>query len=164
MPWQGLNKASLAASPPVQGILAAGFAFLAAQFATTTTAHAQRCARGDFEAVVDEAAEALRTLNSQHKPEFQNMLRTLRIKRGWSHDDFLREAAPFVQDDKIDSYNQKSQDLLGEIANLGEAGTNTANPDCSLLAKLRERMRVLVDAQSAKWQYMFDKLQNEIDK
>ena len=164
MNWLGRTIAARFTRSSVPGVLAASFTLLAASLTMTNTAQAQSCARGDFEAVVDEAAESLRVLNSRNKPEFQNLLRTLRLKRNWNHDDFLREAAPFVQDEKIDGYNQRSQELLSEIANLGEAGSNAANPDCSLLEKLRERMRVLVEAQTTKWQYMFDKLQKETDK
>ena len=54
--------------------------------------------RGD---VVDEAAAALRDLNAKNKPAFQEKLRQLKDKRAWSHDEFLKEAAPFVRDDKI---------------------------------------------------------------
>ena len=65
------------------------------------------CAKADFEAVVDDAAGALRDLNLQNKPAFQEKLRQLKDKRGWSHDAFLKEAAPFVRDDKIAVYDQE---------------------------------------------------------
>lgn len=127
--------------------------------------HAQAtCARSDFEAVVDDAAAALRRLNADNKPAFQELLRTLKEKRGWDHDTFLREATPFVQDENIDAYDQKSQDLLADIASVGEEGTSTQNPDCALLEKLRGQMQELVASQTAKWSYMFAKLQKEIDK
>ncbi|MBU1210605.1 MAG: hypothetical protein KJ587_04935 [Alphaproteobacteria bacterium] len=127
-------------------------------------ANAQSCARSDFEAVVDDAAEALRQLNSENKPVFQELLRTLKDKRGWDHDVYLREATPFVQDEKIDALDQRSQDLLTDIATLGEEGTAAPTPDCALLAELRQRMQELVTAQTAKWHYMFTKLRTEIDK
>lgn len=127
-------------------------------------AYAQSCARSDFEAVVDDAAEALRQLNADNKPAFQDLLRKLKDKRGWDHDAYLREATPFVQDDTIDAYDQRSQDLLTDIANLGEEGSSSATPDCTLLAQLRDRMQDLVKAQTEKWSYMFTKLQTEIDK
>ncbi|MEQ8825173.1 MAG: hypothetical protein RIC14_12445 [Filomicrobium sp.] len=147
----------------IASILAAGTVAVSGGMAPAA-AQTQSCARGDFEAVVDNAAGALRTLNSQHKPDFQQLLRELRLKRGWSHDEFLQQATPFVEDEVIDGYDLKSQNLLAEIATLGEEGTNAANPDCAILEQLRQRMRDLVDAQSAKWQYMFEKLQKEIDK
>ena len=116
------------------------------------------CARGDFEAVVDEAAMALRALNAQNKPTFQEKLRALKDKRGWSHEAFLQEAAPFVRDEKIAVYDQTSQELLAEIAVLGQEGSEAQTPDCALLDSLRERMSRLVGAQREKWDYMFAKI------
>lgn len=131
---------------------------------TTVPAAAQSCARSDFEAVVDEAASALRDLNAENKPVFQDLLRKLKDKRAWNHDVFMEKAAPFVQDEKIDSYDRKTQDLLIDIATLGEEGSNAAAPDCALLEDLRSRMRELVKAQTDKWAYMFEKLNAEIGK
>ncbi|MCH9807687.1 MAG: hypothetical protein K0U74_08155 [Alphaproteobacteria bacterium] len=129
---------------------------------STGTALAQSCARSDFEAVVDEAASSLRKLNAENKPVFQEMLRKLKDKHAWSHDVFMKNAEPFVQDETIDAYDQKSQDLLIDIATLGEEGSAAATPDCTLLDELRARMTDLVKAQTAKWSYMFAKLEKEI--
>jgi hypothetical protein len=124
----------------------------------------QTCARSDFEAVVDDAAAELRRLNAQNKPAFQDLLRKLKVKRGWDQDVFLREAAPFVQGETIDRFDTRAQELLLEISNLGEEGSSTQHPDCALLEKVRERMIQLVASQSEKWSYMFAKLQDEIEK
>ncbi len=118
----------------------------------------QVCAKADFEAVVDDAAGALRDLNMQNKPAFQEKLRQLKDKRGWTHDVFLTEAAPFVRDDKIAVYDQDSERLLADISTLGQEGADAATPDCALLADLKTRMQTLVDTQTAKWTYMFAKL------
>ena len=118
----------------------------------------QVCAKADFEAVVDDAAGALRDLNMQNKPAFQEKLRQLKDKRGWSHDAFLKEAAPFVRDDKIAGFDQDSERLLTDISTLGQEGADAATPDCALLADLKARMQTLVDTQTAKWTYMFAKL------
>jgi hypothetical protein len=118
----------------------------------------QVCAKADFEAVVDDAAGALRDLNLQNKPAFQEKLRHLKDKRGWSHDAFLKEAAPFVRDDKIAVYDQDSERLLTDISTLGQEGADAPTPDCALLADLKTRMQTLVDTQTAKWTYMFSKL------
>ena len=116
------------------------------------------CGKSDFEAVVDEAAGALRDLNMQNKPTFQEKLRQLKDKRGWSHDVFLKEAAPYVRDDKIAVYDQESERLLSDISSLGQEGADAPTPDCALLADLKGRMKSLVDTQTAKWSYMFQKL------
>ena len=118
----------------------------------------QVCAKTDFEAVVDDAAGALRDLNLQNKPAFQEKLRQLKEKRGWSHDAFLKEAAPLVRDDKIAVYDQDSERLLIDISTLGQEGADAPTPDCVLLADLKTRMQTLVDTQTAKWTYMFSKL------
>ncbi len=65
------------------------------------------CTKAEFEDVVDEAAAALRDLNAKNKPDFQEKLRQLKDKRGWTHDQFLTEAAPYVRDDKIAVYDQE---------------------------------------------------------
>jgi len=121
-------------------------------------AAAGECHRADFEAVVDDAAAALRDLNMKNKPDFQEKLRQLKDKRGWSHDQFMTEAAPFVRDDKIAVFDQQSDQLLNDISSLGQEGADAKTPDCALLQELRARMQVLVDTQSAKWSYMFEKL------
>ncbi len=116
------------------------------------------CVRGDLEEVVDEAGAALRRLNQQNKPKFQDRLRQLKDKRGWSHDAFLKNAAPYVRDEAISVYDKRSADLLREISTLGEEGAEARQADCALLIELRARMKVLVKTQNDKWPYMFDKL------
>jgi len=125
---------------------------------------AKECAKSDFEAVVDDAAAALRDLNLKNKPDFQEKLRQLKDKRGWSHDQFLQEAAPFVRDDKIAVFDQDSEQLLSDIASLGQEGADAKTPDCGLMHELRARMKVLVDTQKAKWAYMFEKLDAALAK
>lgn len=120
------------------------------------------CARGDFEAVVDGAAAALRDLNATNKPVFQQRLRELKDKRGWGHDEFLTKAAPYVRDDKIAVFDQTSQDLLVAISTLGQEGSEAPTPDCRLLGELRDRMKKLVETQTSKWSYMFAKLEKAL--
>jgi hypothetical protein len=141
-------------------ILAALLALTPAAAATAQAPAAapDHCAKSDFEAVVDDAAAALRDLNAKNKPDFQEKLRELKAKRGWSHDQFLKEAAPFVRDDKIAVFDQDSERLLSDISSQGQEGADAKTPDCALLLELRARMKVLVDTQSAKWTYMFQKL------
>ncbi|MGL4396189.1 MAG: hypothetical protein ACRCS9_06605 [Hyphomicrobium sp.] len=112
--------------------------------------------------MVEEAAGALRTLNAQNKPAFQDKLRQLKTKRGWSHDQFLEAAAPFVRDDKIGEFDLKTDELLSAISSMGQEGAAAKSPDCALLLELRARMTVLVETQTEKWRYMFGKLDTEL--
>ncbi len=125
-------------------------------------APAASCARTDFEAVVEDAAGALRDLNQKNKPSFQERLRALKDKRGWSHDEFMKEAAPLVRDEKIAVYDKSTDDLLSAISLLGQEGASAKTPDCAILSELRARMKLLVDTQSAKWTYMFEKIDAEL--
>lgn len=118
----------------------------------------QGCSKRDFEQVVDDAAAALRDLNAKNRPAFQDKLRVLKDKRGWSTDQFLLEATTFVQDDKIGEYDQTSAELLSRINSMGAEGSAAAQPDCALLGEVNGAMKQLVDAQRAKWSYMFSKL------
>ncbi len=122
------------------------------------------CSKADFEAVVDQAAAALRDLNYKNRPEFQDRLRQLKDKRGWSNDEFLKEAAPFVRDEEIAVFDRKSEDLLNAISTMGQEGADAKTPDCALLTELRARMAVLVETQRAKWAYMFAKIDAELKK
>jgi hypothetical protein len=141
-----------------------GLSILMASGSATLNAAAGSCAKADFEAVVDEAAGSLRDLNAVNKPKFQEKLRQLKDKRRWAHEQFLREAAPFVSDDKITTYDVQSNSLLEKIATGGEAGAAAATPDCAVLDTLRASMKTLVDTQTAKWSYMNAKLDTELGK
>ena len=92
------------------------------------------------------------------------MLLNLKDKRGWSHDEFMKAAVPFVKDDKIEVYDQSAGELLDEISRMGQQGAEAPKPDCALLDDLRTRMKKLVDIQIEKWTYMFGKLQAELAK
>lgn len=124
---------------------------------------ASSCTRSDFELVVDEAGATLRSLTSKFRPPFQNKLRQLREKRGWSHDDFVDKAAPFVRDDTIVALDRKSGDLLASINAIGEGGSaGQGQPDCTLLLQLRASLEAMVAAQTEKWRYMFAKIDAEL--
>ncbi len=122
------------------------------------------CQKADFEAVVEDSAQALRDLNTKNKPAFQEKLKQLKDKRGWSHEQFITEAAPFVRDDKIGEYDQQTDDLLTAMSTMGQEGAAAPTPDCALLLELRARLKVLVDTQNAKWSYMFQKIETELWK
>jgi hypothetical protein len=122
------------------------------------------CQKTDFEAVVDEAAAALRSLNHQNTPQFQARLRQLKDKRGWSHEQFLSAAAPFVRDDAIAGFDQKSEEFLARITQGGQSQATAAALNCALLAEVRGSLTALVETQKAKWAYMFDKINGELRK
>lgn len=129
-----------------------------------TPAEPTTCAKVEFESAVDNAAESLRGLNNKNRPEFQSKLRQLKEKRGWNDSQFLKEAEPFVRDEQIGIFDSKTSELLASISSLGQEGANAPEPNCTMLGELRGKMQVLIETQTAKWAYMFDKLNGEIAK
>lgn len=122
------------------------------------------CTKTEFESAVDHAAEQLRELNNKNRPAFQSRLRQLKEKRGWNDNQFLKEAAPFVKDSEIEVFDAKTNELLASISSMGQQGANAPEPNCTMLTELRGLMQVLFDTQSAKWAYMFQKLDTELAK
>jgi hypothetical protein len=127
-------------------------------------AQAASCSKADFEGVVDEAAATLRDLSRLNTPQFQGKLRQLKDKRGWSNDQFIKEAEPLVRDDTIAGYDKKSEQFLARITSGGQSQAATDKPDCALLAELHASMQALVETQRSKWAYMFEKLDKELAK
>ena len=139
-------------------------AFSAWSACLAATAYAQQCERADFESAVGTASATLREMTNRNTPDFQDRLRALRDKRGWSTEEFVKAAAPLVADERITEFDQKSAEYLMKINNLGGEGASSAKPDCDLLATLRSNMSELVETQTQKWAYMFGKLDAEIAK
>ncbi len=106
----------------------------------------------------------LREMTNRNTPDFQDKLRSLKEKRGWSTEEFVKAAAPLVADERITEFDQKSAEYLMKINNLGGEGASTSVPDCRLLDALRNSMAELVDTQTKKWAYMFGKLEAEMAK
>jgi hypothetical protein len=122
------------------------------------------CTKVEFESAVDSAAESLRELNNKNRPAFQSKLRQLKEKRGWNDSQFLKEAEPFVKDEKIGEFDSRTNELLASISSLGQEGANAPEPNCTMLGELRGKMQVLIETQTSKWTYMFEKLNGEIAK
>jgi hypothetical protein len=142
-------------------ILSCSASFLVVHAVCCPLALAADCEKAQFETVVAEASNALRDLTAQNKPMFQEKLRGLKDKRGWTYDEFVKQAAPIVTDDKVNALDQTSADLLQKINQMGEAGAKDTAADCLLLGDLKATMTSLVATQTEKWAYLFGKLDAE---
>jgi hypothetical protein len=128
--------------------------------AATSSATAQTCDKTEFETTVSSASATLRDLTAAKKPAYQAKLRGLMEKRGWTYDQFVKEAAPLVADDKVAAFDQTSADLLAKINRMGESRSD-ASPDCAMLQDLRATMTALIAIQTEKWTYLLAKLDAE---
>jgi hypothetical protein len=144
-------------------MLGAGLAsFTSAPTALPARAEAAICQRSDFEAVVDEAAAALRTLNQANRPHYQAKLRQLAAKRGWTLDQLTREGVELVRDQTITDFDQRSSELLERISGTSGVDRDGKTPDCRVLAEIRGHLRTLIETQRAKWAYMLEKVEREL--
>jgi hypothetical protein len=116
------------------------------------------CSKDEFAAVVDQSGQMLRGLNEKNKAPFQAKLRQLKTKMGWTDQQFLVEARPYVIDDKIKSFDEAANGLVQEINTLGDTSAAPV-PDCKTLNALRANLDKLVTVVTAKWQYMTDKIE-----
>jgi predicted dithiol-disulfide oxidoreductase (DUF899 family) len=133
--------------------------FAVATVAFAGAVNAQPCARADFEAVVDQASATLVNVAQKNTPAFQSKLRALKDKRGWTNEQLMQDGAPFVRDDTISAFDEKSEELLIKINSQA-----SASADCKVLADLKGTMAALVETQTSKWAYMFDKIDKELAK
>ena len=127
--------------------------------ALANPAAAQACARADFEAVVDQASSTLVELTQTNTPSFQDRLRQLKTKRGWTNEQLVREGAPFVRDDVVRAFDERSEGLLMKINSQGGTGA-----DCGVLTDLRATLAELIQTQTRKWAHMFEKIDQELAK
>ena len=101
------------------------------------------CERADFEQAVGSASTTLRDMTNRNTPDFQDRLRALKTKRGWSTDEFVKAAAPLVADDKIAEFNcfvsftthqKKSECLVDDIVACNDWLVKRVEPfNCSLM-------------------------------
>jgi hypothetical protein len=136
----------------------------------TGQASAEDCGQGAFSAVVSEARTELQTLNTQNKQTFQKKLISLKQREGWSDEDYLVNARPFVQDDQIAAFDSRNEELLAQVPKLGKEVRSVASlagvaPSlqpiadrrCEMLGELRGLMSDVVENARAKWAYLHGK-------
>ena len=157
--WTRLSSVAL-----LRGLARAGATAFCLAGSPHAMAQGPACTRMQFEAAVSDAAGALRDLNAQNRPNFQTKLRALKDKRGWTHDQFLKEATPLVQDAKIAQYDKESGEYLEKIQSMGAEGATAKEPDCTRLTDVKTHMQALVTSQQAKWTYMLERVDQELAK
>lgn len=126
---------------------------------------AAACAKTDFEAVVNAAGAALRDLKQQNLPQFQAKLLQLKDKRSWSNDELPKQVETLVRDEKVVGYDKTSEELVARISGgSGQQEADSAAPNCTLLTSLQADLKLLVEAQQAKWSHMLAKVDQELAK
>lgn len=123
---------------------------------------AQTCTKEDFAKAVDEAGAALRDYNSKAAPQLSDKLRQLRTRKGWKDDDYERMALDHLHDARIAGLDQKANELLAKVDELGTT-EDTAGLECGKLAELKASSLELLAVMKAKSKYLIGKIDAELD-
>ena len=152
-------------------LLRAGATALILSALTLGNANAGDCGREAFAAVVSEASTALTAMNETQKQSFHARLQLLKTRTGWSDADYVANARPFVQDDRIAAIDAETKALLAKVPELGASGQpspalagvvasieTSTDQHCAMLGQLRGLMAKVVENNRAKWTYMIGKI------
>jgi hypothetical protein len=122
---------------------------------------AETCSADDFSLEVDQAGEALRTFNTSVTPTLQKRLRQLKVAKGWSDADAENLSRDYLYDARIAGLDNKANDLLSKLDELGSAG-ETGSADCSKLNELKATGAELLAVMKAKSAYTLAKIDDEL--
>jgi hypothetical protein len=138
--------------------------------------HAEDCGRDAFAAVVGKAGAELTSMNDANKKNFHEKLQLLKTRKGWADADYVAQATPFIQDERIAALDTDNAALLAKVPQLGSAAQTTqalasmspsmgGAPDgrCAMLDELRGLMAKVVGNTQAKWSYMFGKIDSALN-
>lgn len=123
---------------------------------------AETCRKEDFAKAVDEAGESLRAYNAEAAPQLTDKLRQLKTKKGWKDDDYERVALDYLHDARIAGLDQKANDLLAKVDELGTTDDVT-NLDCNRLSELKASSLELLAVMKAKSKYLIGKVDAELN-
>jgi hypothetical protein len=157
-------------------LLRAGAAAFILSSLTLANAYAGECGREAFAGVVSEASASLSAMNEAQKQAFQTKLQLLKSQKGWSEADYLANARPFIQDERIAAMDAETKALLAKVSELGASGQPSpalagvvasigpsADQYCAMLAQLRGLMAKVVESNRVKWAYMIGKVDAALD-
>ena len=124
---------------------------------TSQDARAQTCTREAFRKVVDDTGQALRRLHAEAQPRYTAAFRRLKDLHGWSEDEHIDRAMSLVSDQRTESLDAKSADLLAQLDKHAEQAP-TDQPDCARLADLKAAALELQATVRAKTDYTLTRL------
>ncbi len=122
---------------------------------------ADACSKEDFSREVDQAGEALRAFNSSMSPKLQSRIRQLKTAKGWSDADADNLAQDYLFDARVAGFDNKSNDLLTKLDELGQAGEG-GGAECEKLYELKATGVELLAVMKAKSEYTLAKIDSEL--
>ena len=120
---------------------------------------AQSCDARAFGVQIDQAAQALRTLNHESEKRFHGRLDVLAKKHGWTDAQRADKAAAAMDDAKLEAFNNDIEELASQL----DALSATANSDvsCNRLGELKTVQEKLVTVMGQKSGFILAQLEAE---
>lgn len=120
---------------------------------------AQGCDARAFGIQIDQAAQALRTLNHESEKRFHTRLDALAKKHGWTEAQRADKAAAAMDDAKLETFNNDIEELASQLDGLSA----TANSDvsCGRLDELKTVQGKLVAVMGQKSGFILAQLEAE---
>lgn len=121
---------------------------------------AESCTAEAFAIAVDGAGASLRQFNAEAQPLFKGGLKALKDRKGWPEEGYEDRGLEYLQDGRLATYDEQSNELLTKIDTLGRIEDGTV-PDCAKLADLKAASVELLAVMKAKSAYMLEKIEKE---
>jgi hypothetical protein len=120
---------------------------------------AQQCDSRAFGVQIDQAAQALRTLNRESERRFHERLEALSKKKGWTEAQKADKAAAAMDDSKLESFNSDIEELVTKLDAL--SATPNSDVSCTRLSELRAVQEKLVAVMGQKSGFILAQLEAE---
>jgi hypothetical protein len=120
---------------------------------------AQQCDSRAFGVQVDQAAQALRTLNRESERRFHERLEALSKKMGWTEAQKADKAAAAMDDSKLEAFNSDIEELVAKLDAL--SATPNSEVSCTRLTELRAVQEKLVAVMGHKSGFILAQLEAE---
>ncbi len=120
---------------------------------------AQGCDARAFGVQIDQAAQALRTLNHESERRFHARLEVLAKKNGWTDAQKADKAAAAMDDAKLESFNNDIEELASKLDTL--SGTPNSDVSCGRLSDLKSVQERLIAVMGQKSGFILAQLEAE---
>jgi hypothetical protein len=120
---------------------------------------AQQCDSRAFGVQIDQAAQALRTLNRESERRFHERLEALSKKKGWTEAQKADKAAAAMDDSKLEAFNGDIEELVAKLDSL--SATPNGDVSCPRLNELRTVQEKLVAVMGQKSGFILAQLEAE---
>ena len=120
---------------------------------------AQSCDARAFGVQIDQAAQALRTLNHESEKRFHGRLDVLAKKHGWTDAQRADKAAAAMDDAKLEAFNNDIEELASQLDGL--SATPNSDVSCTRLDELKTVQQKLVTVMGQKSGFILAQLEAE---